>query len=81
MSEREAVIIVTIALLVPALAPGVPGIFGEIAETYWPTSAGQTSYTTTGTGPLHPLAGLAVMAIFTLWTTPAGHLTLKTRDV
>ncbi|MBB2913118.1 ABC-type transport system involved in multi-copper enzyme maturation permease subunit [Streptosporangium becharense] len=73
-------IIVTVALLVPALAPGMPGILGDIAGTYWPTTAGQTSYTITGTGLFPPLVGLAVMAVFTLWTALAAHLTLKTRD-
>lgn len=79
-SSGTLAIIVTAALLVPALAPGMPGVLGDIAGTYWPTTAGQTSYTLTGTGPLPPLAGLAIMAVFTLWTTLAAHLTLKTRD-
>lgn len=73
-------IIVTVALLVPALAPGLPGIVGEFAGTYWPTTAGQASYTTAPGGLLPPVAGLAVMAVFTLWTTLAAHLVLKTRD-
>jgi ABC-2 type transport system permease protein len=73
-------IIVTIALLVPALAPGMPGILGDIAGTYWPTTAGQTSYTITEAGPFPPLAGLAIMTVFTLWMALAAHLTLKTRD-
>lgn len=73
-------IIVTVALLIPALAPGLPGVVGEFAGTYWPTTAGQASYTTAPGGPLPPVAGLAVMAVFTLWMTLAAHLVLKTRD-
>lgn len=79
-STGALAIIVTVALLVPALAPGMPGILGEIAGTYWPTTAGQSSYTVTSTGPLTPLAGLAVMAAFTFVTAIAAQLTLKTRD-
>lgn len=79
-SSGALAIIVTVALLVPALAPGLPGILGDIASTYWPTTAGQTSYTLAGAGPYPPLVGLAIMAVFTLWTALAARLTLKTRD-
>ena len=72
-------IIVTVALLIPALAPALPGVIGDLAGTYWPPTAGQASYTT-ASGALPPIAGLAVMAVFTLWTTLAAHLTLKSRD-
>lgn len=79
-SSGALAIVVTIALLIPALAPGMPGIIGDIAGTYWPTTAGQISYTITSDGPLSPLVALADMTIFTLWTTIAAYLTLKTRD-
>lgn len=79
-SSGTLAVVVTVALLVPALAPGLPGVVGDLAGTYWPTTAGQTSYTTTGDGPLTALGGLAVMAVFTVWTTVAARLTLTTRD-
>lgn len=79
-SSGALAIIVTVALLVPALAPGIPGVLGDIAGTYWPTTAGQISYTAAGNGALPPAAGLAIMAIFTFWTTLAAYLTLRTRD-
>lgn len=79
-SSGALAIVVTVALLVPALAPGMPGVIGDIAGTYWPTTAGQASYTISGSGTLSPLAGLAILAVFTLWTGIAAHLTLKTRD-
>lgn len=79
-SSGSLAIIVTVALLVPALAPGIPGVLGDIAGTYWPLTAGQASYTTTEAGSFPPLAGLAIMAVFTLWTALAANLTLKTRD-
>ncbi len=79
-SSGALAIIVTIALLVPALAPGMPGILGDIAGTYWPTTAGQTSYTVTEAGPYPPLAGLAILTVFTLLMALAAHLTLKMRD-
>ncbi len=79
-SSGALAIIVTVALLVPALAPALPGVIGDVAASYWPTTAGQASYTTAGTGAVHPLTGIAVMGAFTLWMTLAAHLTLKTRD-
>lgn len=79
-SSGALAIVVTVALLVPALAPGLPGIVGHLAGTYWPTTAGQASYTTAGTGALTGSGGLAVMAVFTIWTTLAAHLTLRARD-
>ncbi|MFS0712279.1 hypothetical protein ABC195_00230 [Microbacterium sp. 2P01SA-2] len=74
-------IVVTVALLVPALAPGMPGIIGDVAGTYWPTTAGQASYAVAMTSGMPPLAGLGIMAIFTLWTTLAALLVLRSRDV
>lgn len=79
-SSGALAIIVTVALLIPALAPGVPGILGDLAGTYWPTTAGQASYADAPSSPLPPLLGLAIMAIFTIWMALAAHLTLKTRD-
>lgn len=79
-SSGALAIIVSVALLIPALAPGMPGILGDIAGSYWPTTAGQTSYTAHGSAALSPLAGLAIMTIFTLWMTMAALLVLKKRD-
>lgn len=79
-SSGALAVVVTVSLLVPALAPGLPGVVGEFAATYWPTTAGQSSYTAVDGGALPAAAGLAVMAVFTLWTTLAAQLTLKTRD-
>jgi ABC-type transport system involved in multi-copper enzyme maturation permease subunit len=79
-SSGALAVVVTVALLVPALAPGLPGTVGDLAGTYWPTTAGQASYTTADTGRLTGSGGLAVMAVFTLWTTLAAHLALRTRD-
>ncbi|MBU5424306.1 ABC transporter permease [Cellulomonas hominis] len=79
-SSGALAVVVTVALLVPALAPGLPGIVGDLAGTYWPTTAGQASYTNAGTGGVTGSGGLAVMAVFTLWTALAAHLTLRTRD-
>ncbi len=65
-SSGALAIIVTIALLVPALAPALPGVIGEFAQTFWPTTSGQSSYTAAGLGAFPPAAGLGVMAVFTL---------------
>jgi len=79
-SSGALAVVVTVALLVPALAPGLPGPLGELAGTYWPTTAGQGSYTAAGTGGLSPLTGLAVMGVFTVWTTLAAAVVLRRRD-
>ena len=79
-SSGTLAIVVTVALLVPALAPGLPGTVGDLVATYWPTTAGQASYTRHGTGALSPVGGLAVMAVFTVWTTVAAAATLRARD-
>ena len=79
-SSGALAIVVTVSLLVPALAPGLPGIVGQFAGTFWPTTAGQASYTVVGSG-VPPLLGLAVMAVFTVWMTAAAVTTLRVRDV
>lgn len=79
-SSGALAIIVTVALLVPALAPGLPGIVGRFAGTFWPTTAGQASYTVVGSG-VPPLLGLAVMTVFTVWMTAAAVTALRVRDV
>ncbi|MDQ1203845.1 hypothetical protein [Microbacterium sp. SORGH_AS_0862] len=53
---------------------------GQFAGTFWPTTAGQGSYTVVGSG-VPPLLGLAVMAVFTVWMTVAAVTTLRVRDV
>ncbi|GAB3153159.1 ABC transporter permease [Microbacterium neimengense] len=78
-SSGALAIVVSVALLVPALAPGLPGIVGQFAGTFWPTTAGQASYTVSGSG-VPPLLGLAVMAVFTVWMTAAAVTTLRVRD-
>lgn len=79
-SSGALAVVVTVGLLIPALAPGLPGIAGRFAGTFWPTTAGQASYTAAGTG-VPPLLGLAVMAVFTAWMTVAAVTTLRVRDV
>jgi ABC-2 type transport system permease protein len=79
-SSGTLAVVVTVALLVPALAPGLPGAIGQLAGTYWPTTAGQASYTTTSDGPLPGAVGLGVLAVFTLWTTAAAQVALRARD-
>ena len=74
-------IIVTIALLVPALAPALPGAIGDFARTYWPTTAGQAAYTVLSNSPVLPSVGIAVMTIFTLYSFIAAQLVLRLRDV
>lgn len=80
-SSGALAIIVAVELLIPALAPGIPGVVGQMAGTYWPTTAGQASYTVVSTGSLSPLGGLAVLTIATVWTAAAASLVFSRRDV
>lgn len=73
-------IIVTVALLIPALTPGLPGVVGEALGTYWPTTAGQASYTVVPLGGISPVVGLVVLAISTIWTAAAASLVFLRRD-
>lgn len=74
-------IIVAIALLIPALAPGLPGVIGDVAGSYWPTTAGQAAYTVVDDGAVEPLVGIAVMTLFTLYSFIAAQAVLRFRDV
>jgi ABC-type transport system involved in multi-copper enzyme maturation permease subunit len=73
-------IIVVIALLIPALAPGFPGVIGDLAGSYWPTTAGQAAYTVTSNIPVLPLVGIALMTLFTLYAFVAAQFVLRLRD-
>ncbi len=79
-SSGALTLIVTIALLAPALTPALPGAVGQAIATYWPTTAGQAAYTVVQTGTVAPLVGLAVMTLFTAYLTIASHLVLRGRD-
>lgn len=79
-SSGALAVIVTVALLIPALAPGIPGIIGQVVGTYWPTTAGQASYTVVANGSILPLAGLAVLTVATVWTAVAATLVFLRRD-
>lgn len=50
-SSGALAIVVTVALLVPALVFGAPGNARDFAGIYWPTAAGRSSCTVTGTAP------------------------------
>jgi ABC-type transport system involved in multi-copper enzyme maturation permease subunit len=73
-------VLVAVALLAPALTPALPGAVGAAIATYWPTTAGQAAYAVASTGGLPPLAGIAVLALCTVYLTVASHLVLRRRD-
>ncbi|MDM8084027.1 ABC transporter permease [Cellulomonas cellasea] len=79
-SSGALALIVVIALLAPALTPGLPGPLGESLGDYWPTTAGQAAYSVADTGGAPPMVGIGVMAVFTVWLTVASHITLRRRD-
>ncbi|MFD8913521.1 ABC transporter permease [Streptomyces sp. NPDC059575] len=75
-------VLVGAALLVPAIAPGLPGAAGDWFGRYWPVTAGQAAYTVVHTdGALAPGAGLAVLALTAAAVGVAGNAALRVRDV
>ncbi|HVX43939.1 MAG TPA: ABC transporter permease [Mycobacteriales bacterium] len=74
-------VLVGALLLVPALAPGLPGAAGDWFDRYWPATAGQAAYTVVRTDAVTPGAGLAILsaAVAAVWL--AGHLALRMRDI
>lgn len=74
--------LVGVTLLVPAVAPALPGAVGQWMARFWPTTAGQDAYAVVhAMGALGPWAGLGVLALFTLYLNVAGHAVFRSRDV
>ncbi|MGW2512304.1 ABC transporter permease [Streptomyces scopuliridis] len=75
-------VLVGVTLLVPAIAPSLPGAVGDWFARYWPISAGQAAYTVVPVdGAVAPGLGLAVLALSAVGVGIAGHTALRVRDV
>ncbi|BCJ52510.1 ABC transporter permease [Actinoplanes sp. NBRC 14428] len=69
-------------LLVPAIAPGLPGGLGDWFGDYWPNTAGQAAYAVIRTeGMIAPGTGLAVLTLTALCIAAASHLAFRVRDI
>jgi ABC-2 type transport system permease protein len=75
-------VLVGALLLVPALAPGLPGAVGEVFARYWPITAGQSAYAVVPVdGQIAPGLGLLILTAAVVALTAAGHQALRARDV
>ncbi|MFI9450031.1 ABC transporter permease [Amycolatopsis sp. NPDC052450] len=69
-------------LLVPALAPGLPGAVGEAFGRFWPFTAGQAAYTVVPVdGAVSPGLGISILLATTAAISVAAHWAIRTRDV
>lgn len=73
-------VIVSVALVAPGILPALPDPIGGAMSTYWPTTAGQSSYAVLFQGGLPMPFGLGVMTLFTIYSTVASHLVFGIRD-
>lgn len=81
-STSSLAVLVGALLLVPALAPGLPGVVGDVFARYWPITAGQATYAVVPVdGQVAPGPGLLILAAAVAVVTAAGHHVLRTRDV
>jgi ABC-2 type transport system permease protein len=81
-STGSLAVLVGALLLVPALAPGLPGALGEWFSRYWPVTAGQAAYTVVPVeGMVGPVLGLAILKLAGVALGAAGHAAFRARDV
>jgi ABC-2 type transport system permease protein len=73
--------LVSITLLVRAVAQALPEAWAKWMDRYWPTAAGeQVVAVLRGPNALGPWSGFAVLCGFVLVVCAAGYLVLRTRD-
>ncbi|MTD53256.1 ABC transporter permease [Amycolatopsis pithecellobii] len=81
-STSSLAVLVGALLLVPALAPGLPGAIGDAFGRYWPITAGQAAYTVVPVGGMvSPGSGLFILLVATVVVTVVSHSAFRTRDV
>lgn len=77
-STSSLSVLIGMALIIPALAPGLPEWF----ERFWPINAGQASYRVVLLdGALTPALGMAVLAVTVLITWVISQLVFQWRDI
>lgn len=75
-------VLVGVTLLVPALAPGLPGAVGDWFARYWPITAGQSVYVVVPVDDaVAPWSGLAILVGAALVTGIASRHAFRSRDV
>jgi ABC-2 type transport system permease protein len=73
--------LVGVTLLVPAIAPGLPGIGGWFASN-WPITAGQAVYAVVPVkGMIGPWFGFGILAAATTLIFAVGAISLHGRDI
>jgi ABC-2 type transport system permease protein len=81
-STGSLAVLVGALLLVPALAPGLPGALGDGFARYWPITAAQAAYAVVPIdGMVAPVLGLGVLALAVVAVGAAGLTAFRTRDV
>jgi ABC-2 type transport system permease protein len=81
-STGSLAVLVGALLLVPALAPGLPGALGDGFARYWPFTAAQSAYTVVPVdGMVAPAVGLGVLALAAVAVGAAGLTAFRARDV
>ncbi|WP_434446812.1 ABC transporter permease [Lentzea sp. E54] len=81
-STGSLAVLVGALLLVPALAPGLPGALGDFFGRYWPITAGQASYAVVPVDDaVAPGVGLLLLVAGAAAVNVAGHVSFRTRDV
>jgi ABC-2 type transport system permease protein len=81
-STSSLAVLVGALLLVPALAPGLPGALGDGFARYWPFTAAQAAYTVVPVdGMVAPVVGLGVLVLAAVAVGAAGLTAFRTRDV
>ncbi|GHF70616.1 ABC transporter permease [Amycolatopsis bartoniae] len=81
-STGSLAVLVGALLLVPALAPGLPGAVGDAFGRYWPITAGQAAYTVVPVeGAVSPGSGLVILLVAAVVVTVVGHAAFRARDV
>lgn len=69
-------------LLVPAIAPGLPGVVGDWFSRYWPITAGRAAYTVVPTDTtVAPWLGIGILTAATAVVAVIGHAAFRTRDI
>lgn len=74
--------IIGVTLLMPAIAPALPGAIGDFFARHWPITAGQVVYrVAVSENMIAPWAGLAILAAATAIAIIASHVVFRIRDV
>jgi ABC-type transport system involved in multi-copper enzyme maturation permease subunit len=81
-STGSLAVLVGALLLVPALAPGIPGVLGDAFGKFWPFTAGQAAYAVVPVdGVVAPGLGIGILLVATAAVTIAAHRAIRAQDL